>query len=287
MPEGDTIHRSARNLARALVGRPLTGYRAVLPRLDPPDMVGAVVQRVHARGKILLMHFDDGRVLLSHMKMTGSWHIYRRGEGWRKPPHAARVVMENGDFVAVCFDAPTLELLSPAAFARHPGLAALGPDLLAEAFDPHEAVRRLARAPGVVLGVRVLDQRAVAGIGNVYKSECLFLERLDPFMPVGQVPAERLARLLLTARRLMQGNLSTVRRTTRWPRPGAAPAAPTPPSMRRAPVTRDGAVWVYGRQGESCYACGTPIRMRRQGADRRSTYSCPRCQTRDGSHTLG
>lgn len=281
VPEGDTIHRAARHLARALEGLPLTAYRAVLPRLDPPDMVGAVVDRVRAHGKWTLMHFADGRVLLSHMKMTGAWHIYRPGERWRKPSRAARVVMENRSFVAVCFHAPTIELLSPVAFARHRGLAALGPDLLAEDFDPQEALRRLSEIPEVELGVRLMDQRAVAGIGNVYKSECLFLEQLDPFVGIGRVSQDALTRLLQTARRLMQANLNTHRRITRWPRPGSISVAPATPTIPRARVGRGGEVWVYERRGAPCYVCGTLVQMRRQGEDARSTYFCRHCQLRE------
>lgn len=258
MPEGDTIHRTAETLRRALVDKEVRRYWAYRPELLQPNRAGHRVVSVEALGKNLLIRFDDERVLYSHMKMTGSWHVYRPGERWRKAEHLARVVIENRDYVAVCFSAPDIELLTSAGAARHAVLASTGPDLLAEEFDEELAVTRLLEAAGTPLGVAVLDQRVVAGIGNVYKSEMLFLNRLDPFIPVEEVAAERLRRFLRETRVMMRRNLRTAARTTR-----ARPGSP---------------VWVYERTGQPCLRCGQTVRMERQGDLGRSTYYCATCQ---------
>ncbi|HZB71948.1 MAG TPA: DNA-formamidopyrimidine glycosylase family protein, partial [Acidimicrobiales bacterium] len=184
MPEGDTIHRTARTLHAALAGRRVVRFEAPRLRVRPfPD--GTVVEGVEARGKHCLVRFDDGRVLHTHMRMTGSWHLYRPGERWRKSPGAARVVLEvapTGDrdgWVAVCFAAPVVELVDEAA---GPVAAHLGPDLCRVDADLDEAARRLGALPAATeLGDALLDQRVAAGIGNVYKSEACFAAALDPF----------------------------------------------------------------------------------------------------------
>lgn len=258
MPEGDTIHRAARHLSAALVDQPVTRFWAYKPRLLAPRREGHVVTAVEARGKNLLMRFDDARALYTHMKMTGSWHVYRPGESWRKSEGQARVVLETEAFVAVCFSAPVIELLTAPEEARHPTLSTLGPDLLAAEVDVPEVLRRFARVGDVPLGEAVMDQRVLAGIGNVYKSEMLFLGKLNPFAPVASVPPERLERLVHDTRRMMQANMDTWRRTT-----------------RQSPGSR---VWVYERRGQPCFQCRTRLRMQRQGEQSRSTYYCPKCQ---------
>ena len=264
MPEGDTILRAARTLQRALAGRRVTAARApMLPRAGE-DFVGRTVSAVEARGKNLLVRFDDGRVLRTHMRMTGSWHLYRPGERWRKAGGAARVVLETDEWVAVCFAAPVVELLGPDEEKRHEPLASLGPDILGETFDYEEAVRRLREMAETPLGEALLAQRAVAGIGNIYKSETLFLTREDPFAPVASVDERRLKRILARARELMQAAL------------GPGPRATRPTLARsREPGAR---TWVYRRDRRPCRRCGGEIRMHRQGADGRSTYFCPSCQ---------
>jgi endonuclease-8 len=258
VPEGDTIHRAARTLSKAIGGRRVTGFRSVLDALRGAELVGRTVEKVEARGKNLLIHFDDGRVLHSHMRMEGSWHIYRPKERWRKSPRRAHAVLETDAWVAVCFSAPVVELLAGPRHSRH--LRDLGPDLLDPGFDRHEALRRLRSADALPVGEAVMLQRLVAGIGNVYKSETLFQEGLSPFARVGELDEDRLLGLLRTARRLMHANLRGFPRTTRWR------------------VDGSGRLWVYGRQGEPCHRCGTAIRMRRQGDAGRSTYWCPTCQ---------
>ena len=259
MPEGDTIHRAARTLDRALRGKVVSTVESPLPAIAGAELEGQSVSKVEARGKNLLVAFEDGRILHTHMRMTGSWHIYRPGERWQRPRRRARVVLTTTDFVAVCFDAPVVRLLRPGALARDRALTALGPDLLSPEFDRIEARRRLHALGPVPIGEALLRQSAVAGIGNVYKSETLFLCRQDPFAPAGGLPDRTLDLVLDTARRLMT---ATVRRGVRATRP----------SLSRERT------WVYGRAGRPCRRCGTAIRMRRQGVERRSTYWCPACQ---------
>ena len=266
MPEGDTIHRSADVLRRHLLGgevleawsQPRPGLARV-PRLS--RLVGRRVESVEARGKHLLIGFDGGLWLRTHLRMRGSWHRYRVGEAWRLPQSRASAVLRTDATVAVCFDAPEVELLTAAELARHPALTSLGPDLLGASFDADEAVRRLLATPTTSLGDALLNQRAVAGIGNVYKSEVCFLEGLDPWSPVGGVDPDALRAALATARRLLRANLrGGARVTTGVGAPGRS-------------------LWVYGRAGRPCRRCGTLIAGRRQGEQARMTYWCPRCQS--------
>jgi endonuclease-8 len=258
MPEGDTIHRTAATLRRVLGGKRLTGFRSPLPALSGAMLEGRMVEAVEARGKHLLIRFDDGRALRSHMRMTGSWHVYRPGERWWKPPHLARAVLETKDFVAVCFQAPVVELIARRGMETHPALASLGPDVVADEFDAVEAVRRLRAAGEREIGEALLVQQHVSGIGNIYKSEALFLGGVNPFRRAGGLADEELSRLLAAARRLMRESVAgTARRT------------------RRAGGPR---YWVYRRTGRPCLRCGEAIRVRGQGSPPRSTWWCARCQ---------
>lgn len=274
MPEGDTLHRTADGLRPYLVGRPVTAARSSGPGATPRTarLVGATVTAVEALGKNLLIRFDNGLELRTHLRMNGSWHRYRPGERWRRPAARARLVLEVPGAVAVCFDAPVVELFETRAEGLHPSLARLGPDLLAEDFasggGAAEALRRLrdpVRADRSIAEA-LLDQRALAGIGNVYKSEVLFIERIDPWARVGGLPDEILARLVATARRLLVINADrragAERVTT-----GGDPAAAGQP------------LWVYGRAGRPCRRCGSLIERHRQGSELpRLTFWCPRCQ---------
>jgi endonuclease-8 len=269
VPEGDTL----KNIATALA--PLAGQRVEaleFPRAhaDGSRVVGAHVERVESRGKNLLVTFSTGDVLHVHLKMTGVVHLYAFGERWRRGRAGAVVVLRVPGLEAVVFRAPLVRLLPGAAARRDGALGGLGPDLLADSFDEAEALRRLRLDPAAPLGVAVMNQSAVAGIGNVYKSEVLFNLKLDPFEPVASLPDETLQGLLRHARALLQRNTlgAALRaspvdayRVTRTTRPGA-----------RAPLS------VYGRQGEPCFDCGATVVMRRQGEQRRSTYFCPMCQ---------
>lgn len=226
-------------------------------------MIGTTVEAVESRGKHLIVRFSNRLALHTHMRMSGSWHLYRRGERWRLPRHLARVVLRTADFEAICFSAPTIELLSADELCQHElcqhaGLASLGPDLLAANFDGIAARQRLSALADLQIGPALLDQRALAGIGNVYKSETLFLCRQSPFEPVAHLSAARLDHLIAQARRLLHSNTATSRRiTTDQPRRGAE-------------------LWVYGRAGRPCRRCAAPIRVARQAA--RATYWCDTCQ---------
>ena len=255
MPEGDTIHRSARNLAKWLEGREITAARAGRRDVPVQRLVGQTLEAVEARGKHLLMRFSPSRLVLhTHMKMTGSWHVYPAGERWRKPEWQARVVLESGDRVAVCFNAPVVELLRPEAEHVHPGLVDLGPDVLVRPVDL-ELVRRRARervARHVAIGEVLLDQRVVAGIGNIWRCETLFLRRLDPWTPWSSLDDVAFDACITTASDLMARSVLGAGR----------PAA------------------VYGRTRRRCYRCRTPIRSAAlpAGANPRIVYWCPRCQ---------
>jgi len=259
MPEGDSILRAARTLDRALAGRTVTRFHSVFPHLTRVDhdhpLRGRTVERVTPRGKHLLMWFSGDLVLHTHMRMKGSWHLYRPGERWMRPRHDMRIVIATDAWEAVAFNVPTAALLDAREADQAGTLAGLGPDVLAPGFDQDEATERLEALADVEIADALLDQHALAGIGNIYKSEALFASRVSPFVRVGDVPPARLAAVIRAARRLMQAHASETAR----PGPRA----------------------VYGRSGQPCRVCGTVIRRRAQGPHARSTYWCPRCQ-RDG-----
>lgn len=271
MPEGDTIFRTAEVLRAALAGKVVTALRSPLPALAEAGLPGRRVTAVEPRGKHLLIRFDDGRVLHTHMRMTGSWHVYRPAERWRKPERQARVAIEvegrpgeagaaGESLVAVCFNAPVVQLLTARGAARDRTLATLGPDLLAPDFDPVAARQGLRRHDDRPIGEALMAQQALAGIGNIYKSETLFLCGLNPFAPVAALSDADLDALVAKARALLSANLSGAPRRT-------------------VPLGRGaGRLWVYGRGGEPCRRCGAAVRMRRQGEAARSTYWCPSCQ---------
>jgi endonuclease-8 len=276
MPEGDTLFRTAAGLRPYLVGRTVTAARANGP--GPVPQVGRIIGReitgVESLGKNLLIRFDNGLEIRTHLRMNGSWHRYRPGERWRRPPGRARLVIEVPGAVAVCFDAPVVELLEVRAESLHPSLGPLGPDLLAAEFDADEAIGRL-RHPSraaVAIGEALLDQRALAGIGNVYKNEALWIEGVSPFVAVGALDDETLVGLVGTARRLLLINADRTHRVERVTT-GGSRAAPGP-------------LYVYGRTGRPCSRCGAAIVRAQQGTDiPRTTYWCPTCQTEGTAET--
>jgi endonuclease-8 len=255
MPEGDTIFRAAATLDRWLSGREVTGARTQVDRLPAHKLVGQTVFGVEARAKHLLIRFSSGMVLHSHMKMTGSWHVYAAGEKWRKPAGQARFVLEAGERVAVCFNAPVIELLAAKGEEQHPGLVNLGPDVLQPPVDLDEVRRRAATTPITTsIGELLLDQSVVSGIGNIWRCESLFVRRLDPFTPRADVSDEALDALVSAASELM---------------------------LRSLDVGRSREPWVYGRSRRLCRRCGTRIESRRLGTPLpRTVYWCPRCQVR-------
>jgi endonuclease-8 len=264
MPEGDTILRAARTLHQTLAGRTVTRFSSTLPQVAGGArhhrIEGRAVAAVEARGKHLIVRFAGGPALHTHMRMTGSWHLYRLGSRWQRSAALARAVIEAGDRVAVCFAAPVVEWMTPGQEATHEPLRSLGPDVLDESFDAAAARANLRATPERAIGEALLDQRALSGIGNVYKSETLFLCRVSPLATVASLDDGALDRIIATARRLMRASVaSTDGRRTR----GTLGA---------------GRLWVYRRSGVSCLRCGETIRMQRQGEQARSTYWCPRCQ---------
>jgi endonuclease-8 len=284
MPEGDTIFRTAATLSKAIGQKTVRRFRSPLPAVSAYSerLSGQRITRVEPRGKNLLIHFEDGTALHTHMKMTGSWHIYRPGERWQKSERAARVVIETDDFVAVCFSAPVVEVIAGKDLAAHPALSRLGPDVLAADFDVEAARGRLRLRGDASIAEALLMQGALAGIGNVYKSETLFLRRVDPFVKVADLPDEVLGAVIRTARDLMGRNLEGYPRTTT---PGRAFMPLKGPRYH-----------VYGRKGEPCLECGTAIVATRShtrpeplaaprgplpasgGEATRVTFYCPRCQ---------
>jgi endonuclease-8 len=277
MPEGDTIFRAARTLHRALAGRVVTRFETVLPLLsrvnDDEPLAGRTIEGVSSRGKHLLIRFSGNLVLRTHMRMNGSWHIYRPGERWRRPRRDMRVVVSTAEFEAVAFNVPVAEFVRASELDRHGDLRQLGPDLLAEDFDARESLRRFRERPDLPIADALLNQRILAGIGNVYKSEVLFACRTHPFARVDQLSDGQLAAIVQQARAFLRANTSPAlapmttysgyRRTTRRANPGDR-------------------LWVYGRAGKPCRRCDTPIAARKTGDDARLTYWCPRCQPATG-----
>ena len=265
MPEEDTLARIAAVLRPLLVGRAITAARGRPGGAQLGRVLGGTVESVETRGKHLLIGFDNGLTLHAHLGLHGSWHRYRRGEPWRRSPSRAEAVLETDTWVAVCFDAPTVELLETRALAVHPGLRSLGTDAATEDFDVESAVAAL-RDPsraGMAVGDALLDQHAVAGLGNVYRSELCFLERVYPLAPVSSVSDEKLRAMLERGARLVKLNSRGGARVTT--------TAGTPSD-----------VYVYGRTGRPCLRCRTPVRSavtrRTPDSPPRRVYWCPRCQ---------
>lgn len=269
MPEGDTIYRTSATLRPALEGAQIATAKLRDRQFEPHRLVGAAFTSVEARGKHLLMHLSLGGAIHSHMGMTGSWHIYRPGEPWRKPAHFASLELAiqrpaaahaaERDLAVICFSPKLLELLTTDQLRTHAHLRRLGPDLLAAQFDVPDAVARFRNHSALPLGEAVMNQTIVSGIGNVYKSDLLFLMGFDPFAPVEQFTDAELAAMIAKARGLMKRNLTGAPRQTRFQGDG-----------RR--------LWAYGRSGEECFKCGAIIQLRRQGEAGRTTCWCPQCQ---------
>ena len=300
-----TLHKA---LAGQVVRRFEAAYAPLLRIDEEAPLVGRTVQRVEARGKWCLIwlgprvlaaapqtpgtaqtlqtaqtpqtpgrRWDGVLVLCTHLRMNGMWHIYRAGptpasdERWQRPRRDLRVLLATDAFVAVGFRVPVAQLLTEAELLRHPDLARLGPDLLAEPFAEDEALRRLRADGGRELGEALLDQRLVAGLGNVYKSELCFMTGQHPFLPVGAVPVAVLRKVLELGRRLLRANVYA---------DSPATEVVTFTGQRRTTAAMDPRrrLWVYGRGGLPCRRCGTPIGEQRQGVQARVTFFCPTCQ---------
>ena len=274
MPEGDNIFRMARTLHRALAGKSVTGFRsnyALLTRFnDDTPLVGRTIEVVESRGKWLLMRFSGGAILVTHMRMNGSWHIYRPGERWQLPASEMRIVVETGDFVAVGFNVPVAEMHTATSLARDRRIPPVAGDVLGSAFDAPRATENLLYRADLELGEVLLDQSVLAGVGNVFKSEICFVTGLNPFRKVATLTPEQAEQVVSAARKQLAANVLEnsadqivthrgPRRTTHSSKPGES-------------------LWVYGRAGQPCRRCGEAIRVRLQGPGARATYWCPRCQ---------
>lgn len=281
MPEGDTIFRAAATMNRVLANRVVTAFDCVFPLVmrvaDQHAVVGRTIESVTSRGKHLLMEFSGGLVLHTHMRMNGSWHLYPEGARWQRPLRDARVVVGCEGVVAVGFTVPIVELLPARDLARHEGLRALGPDLLAADFDRDEVARRIRAHGRDAIGDVLLNQRVVAGVGNVFRSEVLFLAGVNPLRAAGDLDDETVVRVIGKARELLRANVMDEsqtlsrgigRRTTRSMDP-------------------DEKLWVYRRSGRPCRRCGAPIQVRKSGADARIVYWCPMCQPETDSEGRG
>ena len=259
MPEGDTVWLTAHRLHRALAGRELTICDLRVPALATVDLRGRRVSEVLARGKHLLTRFDDDLTLHSHLRMDGSWYLSRPDRRpTRHPDHLIRALLGNAEWLATGYRVHDLKLVPRAQEAELVGH--LGPDLLGPDWDAERAVANLLREPAMAIGEALLDQRNLAGIGNMYKCEMLFMEHIDPWTPVGKVA--ELGRLVNTGYRLLRANRDHPEQST------------------TGYVARGREHWVYGRAGEGCLRCRTRIRRAEQGAppQARSTYWCPTCQ---------
>jgi endonuclease-8 len=260
VPEGDTVWRTAHHLDRALTGQVLTATDFRVPAHATLDLSGRTVEGTVSRGKHLLTRIGDDHTLHTHLKMEGSWHLYRHGTRWKRPAHEARVVLRTEEWVAVGFALGITEVVARTEEDRVVGH--LGPDLLGPDWDEEEALRRLTAAPGRPVGEALLDQRNLAGVGNMYKSELLFLGGIHPETPVGEVAA--LPRLVRRAKQVLETNKQRVAQSTTG-------------NTRRGEQH-----WVYLRSGRPCRRCGTRIVEADLGG--RETFWCPRCQPSPASN---
>lgn len=257
MPEGDTVYRTAKTLNAALAGTVLERCDIRVPAFATVDLTGETVHSVVSRGKHLLMRIGE-YTIHSHLKMEGSWHVYRPGARWFRPEFQARAILANADVLAVGFELGTLEVLPTRDEEQAVGY--LGPDLLGPDWDAELALANLRRAPDREIGLALLDQRNLAGLGNVYRAELCFLRGVLPTRPVGEVG--ELEKMVELAKRLIEANKDRSARTTTG-------------------KLRGDRTWVYGRAGQPCRRCGTPIERGELGDDAlqlREAWWCPHCQ---------
>ncbi len=274
MPEGDTIYRSARALGKALTGKVVTSFETALAQLasenDNAPLDGRTIEKIEARGKWLLIYFSGDLILTTHMLMSGSWHIYRPGERWRMSRRSMRAVIRTADFEAVAFNVSVARFFTERTLARNSAIPQLGPDLLGSEFAEDQArARILARGDEEIANV-LLNQRVMAGLGNVYKVEVCFLCGVHPFRKVNSLAPAEIDCILRQARKLLGENVQAE----------SGEKIVTYTGARRTTGRADtGArLWAYGRQGQPCRRCGATILMRKQGPGARSTYWCPLCQ---------
>lgn len=250
MPEGDTIFRTAVKLREWLEGREVTSAKAVTRKAPLTRVIGTTIDTVESQAKHLLIRFSNSLTLHTHMGMNGVWHTYTTEQRWRKPQWQMRVVVECGDHVAVCFNAPTVELISSRNETTHAQLQSLGPDILVDGFDQEQVETALAKSPRAI-GELLLDQHIVSGIGNIFRCEALFATKLNPWTSANALQREELSDVISSARRLMLQSLH---------------------QSRRAPAR------VYGRAKRPCFVCGSAIEIGHLGNPTRRVFWCPKCQ---------
>ena len=302
MPEGDTIYRAARALQRAIGGHVVTGFETGLAKLarvnDDAPLAGRMVEKVEAKGKWCLIYFssapgEDARgefvgelILVTHMLMSGSWHLYRTGERWRMGRDRMRAVIKTAEWEAVAFNVPVAEFHTPRSLERYSMIPKLGADVLAEGYTPETGAERLAAYgkahPEAEIAVVLLKQTVLAGLGNVYKSEVAFAAGVNPFRAMRTITAREMDVMADVAQRYMKANVLD----------GSGDGIVTYFGNRRTTgnSNRDERLFVYGRQGQECRRCGGTVMMRKQGEQARSTYWCPECQPwvgMDGAAPVG
>ena len=261
MPEGDSVFRFAVRLREALAGEVILAARSHGPGPVPQvqRIVGATCTEVRSLGKNVLISFDNGLALRGHLRMYGTWHVYAPGERWKRPEHEARLVLEVAGAVVVNFSAPVIELIDECALAVHGPIANLGPDVLDDAFDVDKALRRL-RDPSraaLTIGDAIMDQRALAGVGNIWKHESLFHCGINPWRTVAELDDATLLSLVLKSQALLRASVG---------KPNAL-------NLHSRPT-----MWIYSRAGQPCRRCFTRVRSAPQGIDIRHTAWCPKCQ---------
>jgi endonuclease VIII len=282
VPEGDTIFRSARALNKALGGKAVTAFGAQVATLasvaDSKGVVGRTVEKVEARGKWCLLFFSGDLILVTHMLMSGSWHIYRTGERWRVPRSSVRCEIAVADFAALAVNVPVMEFHTARSLERYSQVPKLGVDILGGAYSTDAGVQAMkaysARHPEAEVGVTLLNQRVLAGLGNVYKSEVAFAAGVNPFRQMHTLTERELEVMADVSGRYMQANVANGSSVT------GGDAIVTYSGNRRTTHNMNAGerLWVYGRQGQECRRCGALVMMRKQGEQARSTYWCPVCQ---------
>lgn len=278
MPEGDTIYRSARAMQMALGGQVVITFETAFAKLarvdDDTPIAGRTIHKVESRGKWLLVHFSGDLILVTHMLMSGSWHLYRAAERWQMPRSRMRIALTTSEWQAVAFNVPIAEFYTARTLERSSQIPKLGPDILSASFLVDQGAERLTEyartSPDTEVAVALLNQRVLAGLGNVYKSEIAFAVGVHPFRKLSTLTPHEIERIVDIAHRSMKTNVID----------GKSEEIVTYSGNRRTThsTNREERLWVYGRQGQECRRCGMTIRMRRQGTQARSTYWCPECQ---------
>jgi endonuclease-8 len=272
MPEGDTIASAAKRIRSAVIGKPIESVETRHPRFAMDRwgerLAGRDVRSVDTHGKNLFLRFDGGLTIYSHLRMGGWWGVFRHGERWRRSPKRAWLVLRTADHEVVQFDGPILELMTDGRSRIDQRIANLGPDILApDGFDTQAFLRNLRSDDQTRhIGDALLDQRNVAGLGTIWRSEGCFLAGLDPWRRTADTSDDEALAVIAAARPLMQLSVESGGRPVTW--------RPEVPARGR-----ENRFWVYNRAGQPCRRCDTVVEGRGQGDDNRNVFWCPRCQT--------